>query len=103
MELHRLQEATVDSIDQINLLMVFHMRVNAQCSAYLVLHELPSKHFETNNAFVEVLLDSLIQVTTNGVVTISLENSGRLTLRQLSLVDTVPEAVPDIHHVIIAV
>ena len=99
-ELHRLQEAAIDAIDQVNLLMVLHVRVDAERATDFVLHELPAQDFEADHALIKVLLNRLVQVTPNSSVTVLFDNCGRLTLSLLSLINAVTEAIPHICHVI---
>ena len=65
MEFHSLQEATVDTVHQVELFSIFDVSVEAQASADLVLDELPAKHFETDHRLGEVLLDRLVEMTAN--------------------------------------
>lgn len=101
MVLHRLQEAAEDTIHQVALLMVFHMRVLAKRAHEFVLQKLPPKHFEADDKLL--LLLSLMRravVTLDGVVAVGLDPRIWLFLLVLCLEHLVAEHVPHSYDVV---
>ena len=65
MILHGLEEATVDSINEVNLLIFLHIGVDAQRLTDLVLGELPSEFDQWNQLFVVLIFDRSVQMAAN--------------------------------------
>ena len=76
---------------------------DAERAAELVLHELPTEHLQADHLLREVLLHSLIQMTSNGRVSIGFSDGLRLTLLHLHLLDALSEAVTNLQHVLLIV
>ena len=99
--LHRLQEAAKDTIHQVALLMVFHMRVLAKRAHEFVLHKLPPKHFEAHDELL-LLLRLLLRavMTLNSVVAVGLDARVWLFLLVLRLEHFLAEHVPHSYDVV---
>ena len=65
-----------------------------------MLNEFPSKHLQADQLLIELLLDSLVQVTALGWVTVSSRHGGWLTFHVFGLLNSISEAVSDIIHII---
>ena len=99
--LHRLKEAAKDTINQVALLMVFHVRVLAKRAHEFVLHKLPPKHFEADHEFL-LLLGLLLRavVALDCIVAVGLHTRVWLFLLILSLQHFLAKHVPHSYDVV---
>ena len=65
MVLHRLQEGTIDPIDQVQLLVDFYVRVDSERFIDFVLRKLPAKLRDRDKLLVVLVLHRPIQVATD--------------------------------------
>ena len=99
-ELHCLQKAPVHSIDQVDFLMILHVRVHAKRSADLMLHKFPPEHLQTDHRLRQVLLQRLIKVAADRRIAIGFGNGLWLAFLGLGCADSLAEAISHVNHVV---
>ena len=79
--------------------MVIYCRIEAECTTDLVLNKLPAEDAQTHYTLLELLLDRLVQMTANGIVSISLSQRDRLLVGELYLLNFLTEHVTHRGHI----